>query len=83
MDDAQAFERRVIPDEPSKTNGELFEELFRAKGAHTGMDRARLLGMPRRSVYRYAKGEVEPGLATARWIASRLGAKVDELWPAA
>lgn len=83
MSDAEVLTRRVIPAEPSPINTDLFFAACKAKGAITDEHRARLLGMPRRSVYRYIHGEVEPLLFTARWIASQLDVQVDELWPAA
>jgi DNA-binding XRE family transcriptional regulator len=69
--------RRVVTDE------QAFLAALAAKGCTSDADRAALLGMPRRSVYRYIKGEVDPRLQTARRIAQTLDAKVDELWPAA
>lgn len=62
-------------------NQELFIAACRNKGALTASDRARLLGMPRRSLTRYVKGEHTPLLDTARWIAQQLDVKVDDLWP--
>ena len=83
MRDAEILSRRVIPDEPPKLNRDLFFAACRAKGCITDEDRARLLGMPRRSVTRYVNNEFGPRLTTARWIAERLEVTVDELWPAA
>jgi DNA-binding XRE family transcriptional regulator len=83
MSDAVVLSRRVIPDEPPPINQPLYLAACLAKGAITEEDRAHLLGMPRRSVYRYEKNKIVPLLTTARWIASRLDVTIDELWPAA
>lgn len=64
-----------------EVNEELFLAALRAKGCLREGDRARLLKMPRRSVNRYLKNEVDPKLSTARWIAHQLGTTVEELWP--
>lgn len=54
---------------------------FAAKGCHRDEDRARLLGMTRKSVYRLVRGQVAPLLPTARYIADTLGTDMDALWP--
>jgi DNA-binding XRE family transcriptional regulator len=64
-------------------NRQAFLAAFEAKGCNTGMARAQLLGVTRKSVDRYLAGEVAPLLPTARRIARRLDVGVDELWPAA
>ena len=81
MVDARTPVRRVIPDKPPKINEKLFLEACAAKGAVTAEDRARLLGMPRRSLRRYVEGEHTPLLPTAQHIADRLDVTVDALWP--
>jgi DNA-binding XRE family transcriptional regulator len=81
MSDAEpqpGVERRKVA-----TNESAFLAALAAKGCTSDIERAAFLGMPRRSVYRYIKGEVDPRLHTARRIANRLGAQIDELWPAA
>lgn len=86
MSDAAGAPKRVTPAEKKPTiavDEEAFSAAFAAKGCTSGDDRARLLGIPRRAVYRYAKGEVSPTLSRARRIAAKLGCDVDELWPAA
>lgn len=83
MSDAGAVARRAIPDERPRLNKDLFLAACEAKGAVTDEGRAALLGMPRKSVFRYVKNETEPRLTTARWIAEQLGVTVDDLWPAA
>lgn len=80
MCDSEGAHGRVIRAVPS-VNEELFLAALRAKGCTREGDRARLLKMPRRSVNRYLKNEVDPKLSTARWIAQRLGVSVEELWP--
>lgn len=83
MSDAEVADRRIIPDEPPHIDLDVYLAACKAKGALTEEDRARLLGMPRRSIYRYEKSTVQPLLTTAQWIAGRINVTVEELWPAA
>jgi DNA-binding XRE family transcriptional regulator len=79
MSDAEA--RVADPRRKVRTDETAFRAAFAAAGCNTGAERAALLDMQRRSVYRYISGEIEPGLTTARQIAARLGADLDQLWP--
>lgn len=68
---------KVAPDK------DAFLAAFAAKGCTTEPDRCALVGMHRKSLWRYMQGEVTPSLPMARQIADRLDRDVDELWPAA
>lgn len=83
MSDAEIPSRCVTPERTPKANKDAFLAAFAAKGCTTDADRAAFLQMPRRSVYRYVEGKINPRLTTARHIAARLDRNVDELWPAA
>ena len=82
MHDAEGHQERVTPEAP-KLNKDVFIAACAAKNALTDQQRADLLGMPRRAILRYIKGDVKPLLTTARRIANELDTSVDELWPVA
>lgn len=59
---------------------DVFDKLTKARGAKTHVDRARLAGVDRSSLYRYRSGQFAPSLDVATRIAERLGTTVDGLF---
>jgi hypothetical protein len=68
------------PLSPVELDGDLFDELCKAKGAKTETARASLVKIDRRTLLRWREGTVTPGLDTALVVATELDSDVTELW---
>lgn len=61
-------------------DGDRFDDLCRAHDAETETARAALVGIERRTLYRWREGLVTPGLDAALRTAQRLDTTVEDLW---
>jgi predicted transcriptional regulator len=67
---------------PTRFDSARFDELCAAHEAATPAEKAALAGIDESTLWRLRRGQT-PRLDTARRIAQRLRANIDELWPAA